>query len=200
MIAVVPVENVKTSIRPGLLNYRHEPRIVGTEQIGFGRCLVRRFKAFDAVCVDATAMDVAHVKLLAILLRIRIAVVPVNATIRRLLMLVADDAFDLPRERRIRASLAMVVACFCQMPQMIDHTRADEGFSFIVKRNAPRVAGAFAKHLKLASLRVNSKHRTSEVPGLLAFLKIRILRTVNYVSGIENSVQSIQPAVGSPCQ
>ena len=145
MIAVVPVENVKTSIRPGLLNHRHEPRIVGTEQIGFGRCLVRRFKPFDAVCVDATAMDVAHVKFLAILLRIRIAVVPVNATIRRLLMLVADDAFDLPRERRIRASLAMVVACFCQMPQMIDHTRADEGFSVIVKRNAPRVAGAFAK-------------------------------------------------------
>ena len=60
------------------------------------------------------------------------------------------------------------------MPQMIDHARADEGFSFIVKRDAPRIARAFAKDLELARLRVNTKHRASEVPWLLTFFEVRI--------------------------
>ena len=112
MVAIVPVENVKTSVRPCLLNNRHEPHIVRVEQIGFGRCFVGRFVAHDRVAVNAASVDVAHVELLAILLGIRITVIPVNAAIRCQLMLMADDAFNLPREWWIRTALAMVVTGF----------------------------------------------------------------------------------------
>ena len=145
-------------------------------------------------------MDISHVELFAILLGIRIAVVPVNAAIRGLLMFVADDTFNLPRERRIGASLAMVIPRLRQMPQMVDHTCADERFSFIIKCYAPGIAGAFAEDLKLASLRVNAKHRTSEVPWLLSVFEVRILRTVNNMGRIEDAVEPIQPAIWSPGQ
>ena len=191
MIAVIPVENVKTTIGTCLLNHRHKPRIICAQQVCFRCRLVCGFEAFNAVAVDAASVDVAHVEFFAILLGIRIAVVPMNATVRGLLMFMADDAFDLPSERRIRATLAMVVAGFRQMPQVINHTRADEGFSFIVERDAPGIARAFAKHLELASLRVNAKHRTGEVPGLLTLFEVRILRTINNMRRIEDSVEPI---------
>ena len=94
----------------------------------------------------------------------------------------------------------MVVTGFRQMPQMINHARADEGFSFIIERDAPRIARPFAEDLELASLRVNAKHRTGEVPRLLTLFEVRILRTVNNMRGIEDTVQAIKPAVGAPGQ
>src|SRR5439155_1308331 len=70
VVAVVPVEEVQAAVRPGLLHDRHEPRIVGGQEVGgrFGRvaCAV----ALEDITVDAAAVDVAHVEPFAVIGRI----------------------------------------------------------------------------------------------------------------------------------
>ena len=200
VIAVIPVKNIKTPVRPSLLHDRHEPRIMSTQQIRLRGCLICGEISRNRITVKATAVDIPHVELAPVLLRIRITVVPMNAAVRRFLMFMPDDTFDLPSERWVWASLTMIIAGFRQMPQVINHTRADECITFVIKRNPPWITRAFAEHLKLVRLRMNAKHRTREIPRQLTILEIRILRSVGHMRWIENSVQTIKPAVRSPCQ
>ena len=145
-------------------------------------------------------MNIPHVQLLSPDLRIGVTVIPVNPAVRRLLMLVTDNTFDLPGKRRIRAALAMVVAGFRQMPQMINHTGTDKGLARIIEGNSPRIAGSLAKDLKLASLRVDPKHRTGKLPARLSFAEVRICRPIVDVRGIKHTVQPVQPAIRTPRQ
>ena len=162
VVAVVPIQNVEAPVGAGLLHDGHEPRIVRRQEIGFAEALVGRAIPLDPIDVDAAAVDVAHVELAPVLLGIGVAVEVVDAAVGRLLMLVLDDAFDLPRERRIRTALTVVVAGLDQMPQMVDHARADERFPLVVEGDPPRVARPLAEDLELARTRMDAEHRAGE--------------------------------------
>ena len=136
---------------------------LAVRKVGFRLATVGRAVAAERIAVDAAAVDVAHVQLFAILGRIGVAVKKRDAAVSRHLMRVVDDRFELPRVRRIRTALAMVVAGFGQMPQMIDHTGADEGAALVVEGDAPGIARPFGKQLELARPRMNAKQRAGEI-------------------------------------
>src|SRR5262249_48313984 len=140
--------------------------------------------------VDAAAVDVAHVKPVAELRRIGVAVEIVNAAVGGLLMPVLDDRAELPGERRIGATLAMVVAGLDQVPEMVDHAGADEEAAFGVDGYAPGIAGSFAEQLELAGLRMDAEQRAREAIGV----------AVAALDGgrIEDAVEAIEPAVRPP--
>ena len=129
----------------------------------------------NLIDVDATAVNVAHVKAFAILRRIGVAVEIGEAAIGRLLMFVLDDGAELPGERRIRPALALVIARFGQVPQMIDHTGTDKGAAFLVPGDAPRIAGALREQLKFARVRVDAKQaqvKLKSLPFCLTWLEL----------------------------
>ena len=68
------------------------------------------------VDIEASSMNVSHVELASIFLRVGITVEKVDPAIGRLLVFVFYDRFDFPGERRIRSPLTMVIAGFDQMP------------------------------------------------------------------------------------
>ena len=133
---------------PVFCDDRHEPGVVGREEVRPRLAEVGRAVARQHVAVDAVAVDVAHVELVAVLRRIGVAVEVVEAAVGRLLMLVLDDRVDLPGERRIRAALAMVIAGLGQVPEMVDDAGADEGAALGVPGDAPGVARPLAEQLK----------------------------------------------------
>ena len=98
VIAIVPVEDVQAAIGAGLLHDGHEPGVVGREKVGLAGGEVGAAAALELVAVDAVAVDVAHVELLAVLLGIGVAIEEVNAAVGGLLVLVLDDGVELPGE------------------------------------------------------------------------------------------------------
>ena len=115
-----------------------------------------------------------------------------DATIGGHLMLVFDDRLDLPGERRIRPSLAVVVAGFGQVPEMVDHAGADESCSLAIPGHPPGVARPFANRFEVARPRMNAKHGAGEV----VVLRPRCSTSLR----IEDPVQSVEPAIGAPRQ
>ena len=145
-------------------------------------------------------MDVSHVKLASILFGIGIAVEEMDATVRRLLMFVFDDRFNLPGEGRVGAALPVVVTRFNQMPQVIDHAGRDERLAFVVKCDPPRVARSFAEDLEFPRSGMNPVHGTREWPAGMFFVVVRVRLRIFHVRMIEDAVQSIQPSIRSPSQ
>jgi hypothetical protein len=139
VIAVVPIEYIQATVRPGLLHDRHEPGIIGREEIVLGVPGIRCAIAGERIAINAIAVNVPHVQLAAILGRIGVAVEIMNTAIGGLLMMMADDRFDFPSKRRIRTRLAMVVAALDQVPQVVDHARTDKRAAGAVPGDAPRI-------------------------------------------------------------
>src|SRR5262249_34766134 len=120
-----------------------------------------------------------------------VAVEPAQAAVRGFLVAVLDDAADLPRERRIRAPLAMVVAGLGEVPEVIDDAGGDEGIAVVVEREAPPVRGAFAEDLELLRARVDAETGAREIECLAVLLDD---------AAIEDAVEPIEPAVRAPGQ
>ena len=104
-------------------------------------------------------------------------------------MLVLDDRFDLPGVRRIGPRLAVVIAPLNDMPEMVDHTGRDEGAAPFIEGDAPGVAGSLGPQFEFVGARMQAEH--GRVEDMLAPL-------VRDVTLVEDAVESIQPAVGSP--
>ena len=83
VIAVVPVEDVEAAVGADFLRHRHEPDVVGGQEIGLGAGDVGRAVAGQHVAVDAAAVDIARVEPIAILLGVGIAVESRRAHNRR---------------------------------------------------------------------------------------------------------------------
>ena len=110
VVAVVPVEDIQAAVGARLLHHWHEPRIVGGQEIGMACAAVGRTFAAHRVDIDAAAVDIAHIQLVAVRGRIGDAIKVVDPAVGRLLMLMGNDRVDFPGEGRIGAALAMVVA------------------------------------------------------------------------------------------
>ena len=125
VIAVVPVEDVQAAVGADLLRHRHEPGVVGGQEVGTRSCAEYvEPSRVQLVDVDAVAVDVAHVEPFAILRRIGVAVEADECRNRRPSGAVLDDRVDLPGERRIGAALAVVVAGLGEVPEVIDDAGA----------------------------------------------------------------------------
>ncbi len=85
----------------------------------------------------------------------------------------------------------MVVSRFGQMPKVVDHTSADKRFAFVIKCDAPRIAGPFTKQFESMSRRVDAKHRASEVECVTILFDD---------AAIKHSVEAIKITVGSPSE
>ena len=149
MILVVPIENIEAAVGPDALGDRHEPGVVGGEQVGVAGGAVRRTVAVQHVDIQAIAVDVAHHQFVAIFRRQCVAVEVLQAAIGRLLMMEIDDRRQFPSERRIGPALAMVIAGFGQMPQMIDDTGADERASFADPKPGPTDCSSLRRTLRI---------------------------------------------------
>jgi hypothetical protein len=68
----------------------------------------------------------------------------------------------------------MVVTCFHQMPQVIDHAGGDECLALVVKGDPPGVARSFAEHLEFAGPGMNPIHRNCEWPTMMLFIVVRV--------------------------
>ena len=174
VVPVVPIEDIQRSIRPGFLNHGHEPGIVRGQEVVFAGSLVGGSIPFNPVDVDASAVNVSHVQLAAVLFGIRITVEIVDTAIGRFLVLMLDDAFDLPGERWIGAPLSMVVARFGQVPQVIDDAGTDEGFAVCIEGDSPGIAGSFAKDLEFPSPRMDTEQGTGDGPAGMILLVVGI--------------------------
>ncbi len=106
-------------------------------------------------------------------------------------MRMLDDRIDLPSVRRIGPPLPMVIPRFGQMPQVVDHARADKRIPLGIESDAPRIARPLAKQTETARPRVDAKHRTGEL--------IRLPPRCD-ATRVEDSVEAIQSAVGPPRQ
>ena len=81
---------------------------------------------------------------------------------------------------------------------MVDHTSGNEGFPFVIESNPPGITGPLAKDLKFPSPRMNAEQGASQWPAGMIFLIIRIGFGILHVRVIKDSVQSIQPSIGTP--
>ena len=152
----------------------------------------------DLVAVNTAPMDVAHVELFTEAFGIGIAVEPMDAAIGGLLVAVVDDAFNFPREGRIGAALPVVVAGLREVPEVIDDAGADEGIAGMIECNAPGIAGAFTEDLKFAGAGMDAEQSAGEVPWFLVFAVVWVFGAVRDMGRIEDSVETIQPAIGAP--
>ena len=191
VVAVVPVEDVERAVGPGLLDDGHEPGVVGPEEVALGLAEVGRAVFFEPVDVDPVAVDVAHVELAPVLLRVRGAVEVGDPAVGGLLVLVVDDRLQLPGERGVRAALPVVIAGLGQVPEVVDHAGAGEGVADLVEGDPPGVAGPFAEDLEVAGLRVDPEDGAGEFVDLAAMLD---------PGRVEDAVPAVEPAVRPPGQ
>ena len=124
VIAIIPIKNVKRTVGTDFERDRHEPGVVRGQEIVVFAGAIGRAAPFERIDVDAIAVDVSHEHPTAPALGKRGAVEVQDAAIRRFLMAVIDDRFDDPGERRIRPALAVIIAGFGQVPEMVDHAGA----------------------------------------------------------------------------
>ena len=165
--------------------------VIGGEEIRAGGSRVGASVADDLVCIDAPTVDVAHIEAIAILRRISIAVVPMDAAIGGFLVLVTDYGAQDPSVGRIRPALPQVVTGFGQMPKVVDHAGGNKCRSQRVEGDSVGVAGALGKNLELVRDRVEAPHGAGE--GV--FLALMANDT-----GIEYTVETVEPAVGTECE
>ena len=105
-------------------------------------------------------------------------------------MSVIDDRLDGPGIRRIRPTLADVIAGLDQVPEVIDHAGAGEERALGVDRDAPGVARPLAPDLEDPGPGMDAEDRAGELVGLA------ILR--GDLAGVEYAVPAVEPAVGAP--
>ncbi len=91
VVLVIPVKNPQGAIRPGLLRDRHEPLVIGREEIRAGGTRIGTTLAGDLVGIDAAGVDIAHIKPVAVFDGVGIAIKPVDSAVGSFLVLVADD-------------------------------------------------------------------------------------------------------------
>jgi hypothetical protein len=60
VVTVVPVEHVEAAVGTHLQRHRHEPDVIGGQQVGLGPGDISRAVALQPVGVDAPAVQVAH--------------------------------------------------------------------------------------------------------------------------------------------
>ena len=151
--------------------------------------IIGRPVPLQPVDVDAPAVDVAHVELVAILGGIGVAVEEVDAAVGGLLVLVIDDRFKPPGIRRIGAPLPVVITRLGEVPEVIDHAGRDESRAVVVPGDAPGVARALRKEFEVARPGMDPEERGGEVEGLAAMLHDR---------AVEDAVEPVEPAVRPP--
>ena len=83
---------------------------------------------------------------------------------------------------------------------MIDHAGTEKCFTVFIERDAPWIAGAFRKDLKLACPRVDAEQDARHWPARMVCLEVWITFGITHVAVVEDSVQAVQPAVRSPGQ
>ena len=89
-----------------------------------------------------------------------------DPAIRPFLVKVIDNRLHLPGKRWIGAALAVVIAGFREVPEVIDHAGASEKLAFSVDGNAPGVGSSFTEQLEVACFRMDSKNRSRKVVSL----------------------------------
>jgi hypothetical protein len=154
--------------------------------------------AFQLVGVDATAVDVAHVEDVAVLLGVGVGIEVRDPAVGGLLVLVLDDGADRPGVRGVRAALADVVAGLDEVPQVVDDAGGYEEAAFGIDGDAPGVAGALREDLKLARAGVDPPESARELPSGMVGLVVGVGLGVADMTVVENSVKPVEPAVGSP--
>ena len=189
VISVVPIQNEHATVWPNFLRDRHKPNIVGGQEIRFAKPLVCRARSFHSIAVQATAVDITHVELVAVLFWIRGRIKVLDAAVCRHLVFVFDDGIRGPSVRRIRSPLALVIGRFGQVPEVIDNACADERTSFAIKSDSPWVTRPLAKQIKFFRDWVDAKHRTGEVKHLAILFDNR---------AIKDSIESIQATIRAP--
>ncbi len=133
-------------------------------------------------------MNVSHVEPVAVFRRVGITVEPVDAAVSGLLVLVANDGPQYPGAGRVGAPLAQVVACFGQVPKVIDHACGDKGRPEGVEGDPVGIAGSFREKLELMGDGVKAPQRAGE----------RVLfALVADDAGVEHTVEAIKPAIGA---
>ena len=163
VITVIPIENDHTAIGSNFLCNGHEPNVIAGQEIGLAETFVSRTGALDAIAIDASSMDIAHVEFIAILFGICWRIEILDSAIGRHLVFVLHYRVGKPGVRWVRAALTKVVGGLGQMPKMVDHAGADECTPLVIKSDAPWVTRPFTEQVEFLGDRVNAKHRTSKV-------------------------------------
>jgi len=194
VIAIVPIKDIETAIRPHLQRDRHEPGIIGRQQIRLAFSQVSRPVTPESVYVDAAAVNIAHADALAVCGGKSVGVEVDDPAIRGLLMTVIRDRADLHGERRIGPGLAVVVAALDEMEQVVvgPVTGFNDGAAFRIPGDTVRIAGALREDLKLPRARVKPPHRAVKVVSLAILIHNPTL--------IEHPIEPIQPAIRPPGQ
>src|SRR5258705_12860259 len=142
--------------------------------------------------MEGAAVKVPDDDALAELRGIRVGIEKTDPAIGGLLMAVVGDRADGNGEGRKRARLPMVMAGLNEMKKMIvcPVTRLDDRTAFGVPRDAIGIARAFGDDLEFARARMHGPDRAVE-QVFLAVVGV-------HAALIEDAIQAVEPAVGSP--
>ena len=156
-IAVVPVHDPDGAVGTGLGADRHEPAVLGGEEVSRALPMRRHEGAslgVQLVDVEGVLVDVALERSALPFRGPLIALDQVDPGVGSHVMPVIDDAGELTvgvRKRRL-AGLALIETTGCQVEQMINHAGTDERIAFQVEVDPPRVRGPFGVDFEASGL------------------------------------------------
>src|SRR5207237_10363996 len=115
----IPVKDEEETVPSYFQCNRHEPGVIGGQQIWLRFRQIGRAIALKPVPIDAAAMNIAHANAPAVSDRKRVRVEKSDPAIGCLLVTVVGDGTQLHRKGRVSARLPFVVARFNKMKEMI---------------------------------------------------------------------------------
>ena len=193
-VFVVPIHHPHRAVGAGLHAHRHEPPVVGAQEIAIGRCEEGAALRRQAIAMNGVVMDVSLKGHAAELRRVLVTLIDVHACVSRHVVLVIDDAGQqvvgvgigrLPR-------LPLVEPAWGEVEEMINDTGADEGVAPGVEVHAPRIGCALGEDLHAPGLRLKTRHSRRQQNGFSR------LGRIHGLGPGEHPVGHVHLAVGTP--